>query len=86
MNLREWLEAAAELEPELLQAPPLGERDLDAAIVALNAGGRLRYVVDVGPGADVRLRVKVIERAGSCTWWLLDTSGRVAPAPTIGAS
>lgn len=86
MNLREWLEAAEpELEPGLLQSPPLAERDLDAAIVALNAGGRLRYVIDVAPGAGVRLRVKVIERGGSCTWWLADTAGRDAPRPTMGA-
>lgn len=82
MNLREWLEAAAELEPELLQAPPLELSAIDAACAALNAGGHLRLVVDLyPPPGEPRLRVRVIERG--CAWWLADTAGRVAPAPTI---
>lgn len=82
MNLREWLEAAAELEAELLQAPPLELSAIDAACAALNAGGHLRLVVDLHPPpAEPRLRVRVIERG--CAWWLADTAGRVAPAPMI---
>lgn len=78
-RLREWLEASAELETAVLRAPPLREVDLDAAICALNHGGRLQYLVDVDRFGGVRLRVKVIERAGSCIWWLADSRGRVAP-------
>jgi len=82
VTLREWLEAAAELEPELLQSPPLTTTDIDAAVVALNAGGHLRLVVDLHPlPGESRLRVRVIERGYA--WWLCDTAGRVAPAPTI---
>lgn len=78
MNLREWLEAAAELEPELLQAPPLELSAIDAACVALNAGGHLRLVVDCYPLSAPRLRVRVIERG--CAWWLLDSWGRSGPS------
>jgi hypothetical protein len=77
--IRQWLDAAAELEPELLQSPPLTTTDIDAAVVALNAGGHLRLVVDLHPlPGDSRLRVRVIERG--CAWWLSDSWGRVAPA------
>lgn len=76
VTLREWLEAAAELEPELLSSPPLALVDIDAACVALNAGGHLRLVLDLRPG-EIRLRVRVIERG--CGWWLSDSWGRVAP-------
>ena len=79
MNLREWLDAAAELEPELLQSPPLTTTDIDAAVVALNAGGHLRLVVDLHPlPGGSRLRVRVCERGYG--WWLCDSWGRVAPA------
>jgi hypothetical protein len=85
VTLREWLEAAAELEPELLQSPPLTTTDIDAAVVALNAGGHLRLVVDLHPPpGELRLRVRVIERG--CAWWLSDSAGRVAPSLDVAVA
>lgn len=84
--LRQWLDVAAELEPEILQSPPLTTTDIDAAVVALNAGGHLRLVVDLHPlPGESRLRVRVIERG--CAWWLSDSWARVAPAAhALGAA
>jgi hypothetical protein len=77
-TLAEWLAAVEQLEPELLSAPPLEPAAVDAACVAINAGGHLRLVIDVHPPGETRLRVRVIERG--CAWWLSDSWGRVAPA------
>lgn len=77
--LRAWLEQAVSLESELLQSPPISATDIDAAVVALKAGGHLRLVVDLHPlPGESRLRVRVCERGYG--WWLCDSWGRVAPA------
>ena len=78
MTLREWLEAAVELEGELLAAPPLTVGMVDLAAFQLNRGGHLRLVVDLLPLEEPRLRVRVVTRSGG--WWLSDSSGRVAPS------
>lgn len=82
LSLERWLDAAAELAFELLQEPALDPAEGDAARVAVYAGGRLRLVLDFAPQGRPRLRVKVIERSGS--WWLLDSTGRDAPAAHAG--
>ena len=83
MRLAEWLAAIEQLEPELLSAPPLEPAAVDAACVAINAGGHLRLVIDLHPLGETRLRVRVIERG--CAWWLTDSWGRVAPAAHVAA-
>jgi len=77
-DLRQWIERAAELEPELLRAPPLDGAVLDVAVRALDRGAHLRLVVDLLPLDEPRLRVRVVEPAGG--WWLSDSWARVAPA------
>ena len=80
-TLAEWLAAIGQLEPELLSSPPLEPAAIDAACVAINAGGHLRLVIDCHPLGETRLRVRVIERG--CGWWLSDSWGRAAPATRV---
>ncbi len=75
--MRQWLDAAAALEPQLLQSLPLDISVLDLAACQLNRGGLLRPVVDLLPLEEPRLRVRVVTRSGG--WWLFDSCGRVAP-------
>lgn len=82
-NLCRWLEAAAGLEDELLDALPQDDAIIDGTVRALNAGGHLRLVVDIPALGEPRLRVRMCTARGG--WWLLDTCGSVAPPARLDA-
>ncbi len=77
-KLHRWLDAAAEIEAELLSSEHLDAELVDAVGVALvERRAHVRLVVDFVAPDSPRLRVRVVDRRGG--WWLLDTWGQVAP-------
>ena len=79
--VRNFLELAAACESQILVAPPLTPElaRMVAAARWIGDGARVRLMVDLYADSDPRLRVRMINRRGG--FWLLDTSGIVAPQP-----